>query len=78
MISDLVLQLEKENDAYKKTIRNCILLDDEYFIKNIEYFKIVGLNQTLSYCPFPDYCKYFETCRDTRCDCDTCDNGYPR
>jgi len=78
MISDLVLELEKENEAYKKIIKNCMLLDNEYFIKNIEYFKTVRLNQTLSICPFPDFCNYFKTCIKTKCDCDCCDNGYPR
>lgn|GEM_PF-2427446 len=77
-LSKLVEKLEKENDAYNKIITNCMLIDYKYFTEHIEYFKTIGLNQTLSYCPFPYGCNYFKTCSETRCDCDVCDNGYPR
>lgn len=77
-LSELVEKLEKENTSYKRLIRKCILIDDKFFDDNINDFMVLHLNRTLSYCPFPGFCKYFNMCMETSCNCDVCDNGYPR
>ena len=77
-LSELVEKLEKENASYKRLIRKCILIDDKFFDDNINDFMVLYLNRTLPYCPFPSFCKYFKDCTETNCNCDVCDNGYPR
>ena len=77
-LSELVRILEKENASYKRLFRKCVLIDDKFFDDNINDFIILNLNKTLSYCPFPDFCKHFKDCTETNCNCDVCDNGYAR
>jgi hypothetical protein len=82
MLSDQVRELEIENDNLFKVLsliqKGNFLVDDIVFEKNIEHFRIISRNKSLSYCPFPYDCNYFATCSEQKCNADVCDNGYPR
>ena len=76
-ISEFVADMEKEIESYKTIISDCcIVIDEKEFLRHIESFKYIGLNSVLSRCPFPYSCNHFETCTETCCNCNTCDNGY--
>jgi hypothetical protein len=81
MLSDEVKELEIEKDNLFKVIsliqKGNYLVDDIVFAKNIEHFRIINRNKTLSYCPFPECCNYFIMCTERKCNADVCDNGYP-
>jgi virulence-associated protein VapD len=48
------------------------------FFPKVEYFKELHLNMSLSYCPFPYDCNYYERCIEKNCNADLCDNGHAR
>jgi len=77
-VSEDVRELEQKCEAYRMIIKYCVLEDEEIFSRFTGAFRNIGVNKTLSYCPFPDSCKYYMSCDELYCPCTVCDNGYPR
>lgn len=85
-LSNQVLDLENKLVAYGKVFwamkdeLECLdfeCIDENVFNERISYFKELSLNRALARCPYPNNCRFYEKCTESKCNYNECNNGYP-